>query len=341
MKKNKVFSICDVTIQPGEFANLALPLPEQYSCSPLFMPIKVIHGKEKGPCVLIFSVLQGNELNGLEISNRIVEQYKKRDIAGTLIAIPVVNVYGLTHYPKVLPSGKSLESCFPGSDEGSYGERMAALFTEEVLKKADVCVEFQTGGVNHNILPQVYCDFENAQTKELAKAFQTPVITSVDTNRSSLRETSEALQIPLLVYKAGEALRFDENAIDLGVNGVKNVMSSLGMLTDEHDKKIMPIPSRDEEWLTAHIGGVLHSKTSLGQTIKKGESLGNIADPFRAEEDQPVYAPQDGVVVGINTAPLVYEGLPIFKIASFVDDRKAESLIEKWDKNQPGSYLDN
>ena len=115
---NKKIDICGTNVHPGEIANLALPLPEQYSCSPLYMPIKVIHGKNKGPCLVVFSVLKGNELNGLEIANRIIKTIKPSQISGTIIAIPVMNVYGLMHYPLTLPNGNNLASCFPGNEKG-------------------------------------------------------------------------------------------------------------------------------------------------------------------------------------------------------------------------------
>ena len=338
MKSLKI-KICDTIIHPGEVANLALPLPEQYSCSPLYMPIKVIHSKEQGPCLVIFSILKGTELNGLEISNRIANAIKPTDIHGTVITIPVVNVYGLTHYPSSLPIGHNLANCFPGNENGTFGERIAYLFTQEILKKADYCIELQTGEINHNILPQIYCNFDNERSKELAKSFQTPVITNVTLKGNRLRQTTEELQIPLLVYQAGEAMRFDENAITLGFEGVKNFMRAIDMLVKAPVKEINPIFSRDEDWIVAHKGGILHHSVSLGQTIKKNESIGTISDPFGVDILEPVKSPQDGVVVGINMTPLVHEGLPIFKIASFLDYEKAESVIEEWDQKQPDSYI--
>lgn len=337
--KNAPLQICDVTIHPGESANLALPLPEIYSCSPLHMPIKVIHGKERGPCLLVFSVIRGNELNGLEIVNRLLQTLKEQEVKGTVIGIPVLNVYGLTHFPATLPSGKFLENCFPGNEEGSFGERIAHLFVSEILKKADYCIELQTGGLNHNILPQVYCNFDNKEAKKLAKSFQTPVVTDVEIGSNSLRQTTEDLQIPFLVYQGGEAMRFDDNTINLGMEGVVNVMKSLDMLSKAPNRDITPIFSKDEEWIVSHKGGILHPKVILGQTIKKGELVGVLMDPFGVDFDEHIQAPQDGVVVGINTTPLIYEGLPIFKISSFLDDEKAESTIEEWDRNQPDSYI--
>lgn len=337
--KNTKINFCDAIIHPGEVANLALPLPEQYSCSPLYMPIKIIHGAKKGPCIVVFSTLIGNELNGLEIANRIIKMLDPDTINGTVIAIPVLNVYGLTHFPSRLPGGSNLANCFPGKEQGSYGERLAFLFTNEVLRKADYCIELQTGDLNHNILPQVYCNFENPAAKKLAKAFKAPVVTNVRIEGNSLRQTTEELQIPLLVYQAGEAMRFDESAITLGVDGVLNVLRSIDILPNSDTTTFKPIFSRDEDWIIAHKGGVLHPNVSLGQTIKKNDIIGTISDPFGADFIEPIHSIQDGVVVGINTTPLIHEGLKIFKIASFIDDDKAENIIEQWDNQQPDSYI--
>lgn len=331
--KNTKLQICNAIIQPGELANLALPLPEQYSCAPLYMPIKVAHGVEKGPCLVIFSGIKGTEFNGLEIANRIIKSMNPSKMRGTVIAIPVMNIYGLTHYPVTLPTtNDNLEKCFPGDDEGSYGERIAHVFTQEILKKADYCIELQTGGLNHNILPQVYCNFENTKAKALAKIFQSPVVTNVSLEGNHLRQTTELLKIPLLVYQAGEAKRFDENAIHVGVEGIKNVMRSIDILEKEPIQEVTPIFSQDAEWLTSHKGGILHSHVTLGQTIEENDTIGEINDPFGVELIEIIKAPQKGVVVGINMSPLVHEGLPIFKIASFLDYDKAETTLEAWDK---------
>lgn len=337
--KNSPIKICDATIHPGEVANLALPLPEQHSCSPLYMPIKVIHSKQEGPCLLLFSTLKGIELNGLDIVNRITKLITPDKICGTIIAIPVVNIYGMTHYPSTLPVGHDVANCFPGNEHGNFGERIAHILTHEIFKKADYAIELQTGGMNHNILPQVYCDFNEHKARNLAKAFQSPVVTNVDIEGNKLRETMQDLHIPFLVYQGGEAMRFDENAIVFGVDGVKNVMRTLDMLEKAPIKEINPIFSRDEAWIVAHKGGILRPEVNLGQTVQKGELLGTITDPFGAEVLEPVKALEEAIVVGINTTPLIHEGLSIFKMASFLDHEKAESVIEAWDQKQPDSYM--
>lgn len=332
---SSTLTICNAIIHPGEKANLALPLPEQYSCSPMYMPIKVINGKHKGPCLLGFSVLNGNEFNGLEILNQLFDSINAQHLRGSLIIVPVLNVYGLTHFPKLTPSGVSLINSFPGNETGNFGERVAHIFTEEILKKTDYCIECQTGSLNHEILPQVYCNFDNAETKRLAKAFQAPVVTEVETGASALRQTTEDLHIPLLVYEAGEAMRFDHEAIRIGLDGIQNVMKKLNMLTGEVDDSVTPVFSKDDDWITSPSSGILHSKVNLGEHVQKGKKIADLSDPFSGENATSVTSSIDGIIVGINRSPLIQEGSSIFKIASFIDNKRAQASLEEWEEIKP------
>ena len=330
--RNQSIKICDATVHAGEKATLALPLPEQYSCSPMYMPIKVINGKQEGPCLLAFSTLNGVEFNGLEIVNQLFDSISPSQLSGTLITVPVVNVYGLTHYPKLSPSGASIANSFPGNSTGSFGERIAHIFTEEILTKADYSIELLTGSLNHEILPQVYCNFDDLNAKKLAKAFQAPVITEVETGSSELRLTTESLNIPLLVYQAGEALRFDPVAIQTGLTGIENILRKINMLDGNNDQVITPVISKDDDWLTAPSSGILHTDVSLGEHIKKGDKIGRLSDPFSNENSTIVKSHLDGIIVGVNRSPLIQEGVSIFKIASFVDNERAQSILEEWDE---------
>ncbi|MFC3908185.1 succinylglutamate desuccinylase/aspartoacylase family protein [Legionella dresdenensis] len=331
--KNSKLHICNATIHPGEQANLALPLPDFYSCTSFYMPIKVIHGKEAGPCLLIFSAVKGDELNGLEIVNRLLESNKLSAMRGTLIAVPVLNILGLIGSSRA-HNDVNLERCFPGVENGSYGERIAHIFTQEILSKCDFGIELQTGSINHEILPQIYCDLDNAESKRLALSFKAPVITNVSM-QNNLRKTTEQLGIPLLVYQAGEAMRFDESGINLGLSGIFNVMEALNMLepTAPYDNNIVrPVFSQDQDWIRAHRSGVLLSTVELGQKIQKGQRIGIISDPFSADTAEVVNAGYEGIVVGINHNPLIYEGQTIFKVATFIDNNRAEIALEAWSK---------
>lgn len=330
MINSNSIQICDASIHCGEKATLALPLPEQYSCSPMYMPIKVINGKYPGPCLVALSTLNGDEFIGLDIINQLFDQTDANDVYGSLILVPVLNVYGLTHHPVTTPTGDSLEDSFPGNEKGTYGERIANIFTNEVLKKADYCIEFQTGSLNHETFPHVYCNFDDKLSVRMARAFQAPVILEVETSASQFRQTTESLNIPLLVYQAGEAMRLDPVAIQIGFNGIQNVMKKMDILQGDVQSTTNPMISRDDDWLLAPSSGILHTEVNLGQQIKKGEKIGRLSDPFSNENATTITSHLDGVVVGINRKPLIQEGLSIIKIAAFIDNNRAESELEEW-----------
>ncbi len=330
--KNSNLTICDATIHPGETANLALPLPDFYSCTSFYMPITVVHGKLAGPCLLIFSTVKGDELNGLEIINRLLGSSELQHLRGTLIIVPVLNVLGLLSPSRTTTHDVSLERCFPGNPQGSYNERLAHIFTQKILCKVSHCIELQTGSLNHELLPQVFCNFNHIEAKQLARQFSAPVVTSLDTSKHSLRQTIEQLNIPLLVYLAGEAMRFNESAIRVGLSGVHNILCALDMLDRclEETKAFNPIFSQEQDWFRAHRSGVLFSEVELGQKIRKGQHIGRIVDPFSSDTSETVKSNQDGVVVGINRHPLIHEGQTIFKVASFIDNNHAETALEAW-----------
>lgn len=228
-----------------------------------------------------------------------------------------------------------MTDCFPGDENGSFGERVAHTFTQKIFKKVDYCIELQTGSLNHEILPQVYCNFDDSEAKKLAKAFQAHVITEVKVEASTLRMTAENLSIPLLVYEAGEAMRFDTQAIQIGLEGIRNIMYKLQMLEGTIEATIPPVFSKDDDWLISSSSGVLHTDVSLGESIKKGAKIGRLSDPFSNENATIIKSDRDGVIVGINRTPLIQEGVSIFKVASFLDNEKAEATLEEWEEAQP------
>ncbi|ABS76926.1 peptidase M14 [Coxiella burnetii] len=332
--KNSPLKICNETIHPGERVSLALPLPELFSCAPMYMPIKVIRGKEKGPCLLILAAMRGNQLNGTEIINRLLDHTILKRLQGTLIAIPVMNVYGLINRSHYLPGGIELDRNFPGSKTGSHAARLADLFTKEILDKADYCIDLQTGLLNHTNLPQICVNFENEKAKELAKAFGAPVISDTPIEKGSLRSLTEKKNIPLLVYEAGEAMRFDEHAIKVGIKGILNVMRNLNLLPEPSrrypPKTTNSFFTKGNIWVRASTSGMSYSKFKLGQRVSKGEILCTIKNPFGAGESATITSPQEGVIVGKNNLPLVHEGETLFQIAVFPEMEKAATHLKNW-----------
>ena len=333
--KNKAVKFFDATVHPGEQASLALPLPEMFTCAPMYMPIKVVHGKEAGPTVLIIAAMHGNEVNGTEIINQLRKKSELNELKGTLIMIPVMNVYGMTHRSRYMPDGAELDRSFPGSESGSHAARLTQLFTTEVLDKADYCIDLQTGALNHSNLPQIFADLSSTATSELAKAFATPVISNANIEEGSLRKVCQEQSIPLLVYEAGEAMRFDQQAIEIGVRGVMNVLNTLDMLENsENGSANEPVITRRSGWIRSPKSGIAKEVVGLGQKVSKGQKIAFIQDPFGASDDTPVVSPKEGIIVSINNQPLIHEGEALFQLAMMPEIEEAETTIQEWQEQQ-------
>lgn len=332
MSKNTPLKICNETIHPGETLSLALPLPEIFSCAPLYMPIKVVHGKKPGPCLLVTAAMHGNELNGTEIINRLFNLKHIQRLAGTLILVPVLNVYGLINRTRYLPGGIDLNRCFPGSQSGTHASRMAHIFVEEIFKLADFCIDLQTGYINYSNFPQIYINEEDDKAKALAESFNAPVISNIPVEDGMLSTYARRQSVPFLMYEAGEAMRFDDHAIQVGLKGINNVMRNLQMLPERQAKnvKLKSFNAQKNIWVRASTSGISHTTYKLGQHIKKGETLCAINDPFGAADPVIIKSPEEGVIVGKNNLPLVHEGEGLFQLAVFQKMAHAATHLEEW-----------
>ncbi|MFA8450323.1 MAG: succinylglutamate desuccinylase/aspartoacylase family protein [Bacteroidales bacterium] len=331
--RNSNIQICNEIIHPGEFLSLALPLPELFGCAPMYLPIKILQGKQSGPCLLIIAAMHGNELNGTEIINRLLKNKAVQKLHGTLILIPVINVYGLINRLSTLPSTFDLEKSFPGSENGTHTGRIAHIFCKEIFSKADYCIDLQTGFFNHSNFPSIHVDFDDLNAKELAEAYNSPVITRLKPEKGTLAAYAFENKIPYILYKAGEALRFDEVAIRSGLRGVLNVMRKIKMLPLRNPQKSAVLKSfiADKNiWVRSSMSGINHSTLKLGQYVKAGDVLCEIKDPFGVGDDLTIEAPEDSIIVGKNNIPLVYEGEGVFQLGVFSKMQQAASHLEEW-----------
>lgn len=315
------FEINGEFVQPGQTRLIALPVPRLNSSEHATMPVHVLHAKRAGPRLFLCAAIHGDELNGIEIIRRVLAHKSLTRLRGTLVAIPVVNVYGLVHASRYLPDRRDLNRCFPGSEKGSLAARLAELFTREVVNRCTHGIDLHTGARHRTNLPQVRADLSDPATESLARAFGVPVLLNSALRDGSLRECAAEAGIPTLLYEAGEALRYDEVSIRAGVQGVINVMRSLKMLPPKKSKRspVEPVVAYRSQWQRAPETGMLRTMIALGASVQVGDLLGQIDDPFN-DAQHPIVAEVSGIVIGRAQSPLVHEGDAVFHIARFRDD---------------------
>jgi len=322
------FTINGIDIRPGTRALVDLELPRLNSHTRLAMPVHVIHGRRDGPCLFVSAAIHGDEVNGVEVVRRLLLLKRLKHLRGTLVAVPVVNVYGLIHESRYLPDRRDLNRCFPGSERGSLAGRVAHLFMSEIVARCTHGIDLHTGAVHRSNLPQVRANLDDPETERLARAFGVPVLLNSSLRDGSLREAAAEHGVPMLLYEAGEGLRYNETAIRAGLHGVVNVMHALGMLTSRSRRRapLEPFVARSSSWVRAPESGMLHSRVKLGDMVEKKALLGRVHDPYSGEAT-PVTAHARGVIIGRVQIPMVHEGEALFHIARFRDD--AEEVAEQ------------
>ncbi|MTI64068.1 succinylglutamate desuccinylase/aspartoacylase family protein [Methylophaga sp.] len=307
-------------IKPGQNRTIEVPLPDLYMHTALSMPVQVISGRRTGPVMFVSAAVHGDEINGVEIIRRLVKSKSLKGLRGTLIAIPVVNVYGFLNQSRYLPDRRDLNRCFPGSDEGSLAARLAHSFMTEVVQHCTHGVDLHTAAIHRDNLPQMRADLSNPDVEAMARAFDAPVIVNSGLIEGSLRYAALEANVPVIVYEAGEALRFNELAIRAGVKGVIEVMRKIGMLAPSRQKakKRDPFVARSSVWVRAPQSGIFRMLVPMGASVTKGDLLGMVAAPYGKDNSETeVFASSSGVIIGRTNIPLVNEGEALFHIARF------------------------
>nr|WP_320014662.1 succinylglutamate desuccinylase/aspartoacylase family protein [uncultured Desulfobacter sp.] len=313
----RAITISDATVKSGTRATIHIPVPRLYTHTKMTMPVHVIHGRQPGPKLFVSSTVHGDEIIGIEIIRRLIALKKLDRLKGTLIAVPVVNVYAFIQNSRYSPDRRDLNRFFPGSDSGSLTSRLAATFMNEIVQHCDFGIDLHAGSNHRANLPQIRVNFDDEQAMDLARAFQVPAIINAKTRKGSLRQAARDKNVSTILYEAGEALRFDEVAIKAGVRGILSAMAVLDMLPKPVKKKkaIETLFVEDSYWVRAPASGILHIEKPLGNQIDKNTRVGFIADPFGGKEIEVVSA-VSGMVIGCLNLPLVHQGDAIIHIAS-------------------------
>lgn len=313
-------SIAGAVIEPGSRRRLELPVTVLPTQTPLSLPVEVVHGRRAGPALFLCAGIHGDELNGVEIIARVLQRLPPTRFAGTLFAVPVVNVFGFIHQSRYLPDGRDLNRHFPGSPHGSMATRLAYLFTTQIMGRCDHGIDLHTAGRHRTNLPQIRGNLYHVETRRMAEAFAAPIMIHDAPPPGSLRSAAVLRRVPVIVYEAGQSHRFDRRAIRSGELGVLRVMRVLGMVTNGRPVRATPsLLTHHRTWVRAPTSGVFRLRIHLGEVVFSGQVLGVIGDTF-GKAISEIVCPCDGLVIGHTNHPLVSEGDALIHLAQEVTE---------------------
>ncbi len=322
MKKSNTISILGETILLGESKTIDMEIARLHTTTKLKIPVIIERSKIDGPVVLLSAGIHGDEINGVEIVRQIIIQKINKPKTGTIICIPIVNMFGFVNKSREFPDGRDLNRVFPGSKNGSLASRFAFHILKEIMPVVDFAVDFHAGGASRFNAPQIRLTANNPELKKLADIFDAPFTLYSKNIAGSFRGSSEKLNVKMLLFEGGKSLDINNQVAVEGVNGVKRLLNYLGMLSDKQiveNQKTKTIYIEKSGWLRAKCSGLFHDNNKIGCFVEKGTVLGLITDPF-GKFEQKVKAPNNGYVINANHSPIVYEGDAIYHMSNIVGD---------------------
>ena len=295
-------------IPPGKRQHLELPVSHLPTQTILSLPVIAVNGKRDGPKLWLSAAIHGDEINGVEIIRQVLGKVKPYRLRGAIIAVPIVNIFGFLEQSRYLPDRRDLNRSFPGTRHGSLAARLANLFLKEIVSRCTHGIDLHTAALPRVNLPQIRANLEDAETYRCARAFGAPVMIQATVRDGSLRQAASKHGIPVLLYEAGEALRFDAEAIRVGVEGIFRVMDCLEMYALPFESELtIPLEVNTTKWVRASRSGILHLTVKLGERVTKKQVLGTITDAF-GDTSTKVRASVEGMVIGHVQNPLINQG---------------------------------
>ncbi len=316
--ENKDLILLGETIKPGESKTVDFNIAKLYTSTTVEIPVIVERSLQPGPVVLLTGGIHGDEINGVEAVRNVIVRKINRPKIGTIICIPILNIFGFLNGKREFPDGRDLNRTFPGIKSGSLASRVAYHFVNEILPHVDYCLDFHAGGAQRFNAPQIRVKPGDDRLLSLAKIFNAPFIIYSKNIKNSYRETCDRMGIPMLLFEGGKTNEGNKHIVMEAVKGVKRFLNHLGMLEDNlktSPAKIAPIIINKTKWMRASKSGLLHLKIDCGKYVEKGEFIATITDPYGTMRHK-VLAPHAGFVINTNQSPIVYKGDAIFHISN-------------------------
>ncbi len=312
-----MIEISGKVVVPGENLKIKSKIARLPSGTEIEVPAYIYRSMKPGPVVLLSGGLHGDEINGIEIVRRMLESGTfEKLLIGSVVAVPVMNIYGFLNFSRDVPDGKDINRSFPGHITGSLAARFAHFLTEQIISQVDIGVDFHTGGASRYNYPQVRYAPNDPKAIELAKAFGAPLILQSRFIEKSLRKQAYKMGKSIIVYEGGESLRLEEPVVQEGINGAQRLLKHLGMLAEAPVTTVPTIHIESSTWLRAKRSGIYQGIAKSGNHVKNRELLGYITDPF-GEFRLKITSKQKAFVIGHNNMPIVNQGDALLHLGIF------------------------
>jgi len=306
---------------PGEADTGRLYVGQTRDGTEVGLPVAVINGAADGQTLYVQAVSDGDELNGLGVVQRVVPRLDPAEIAGTVLVVGIVNYHAFQVAEHRNPvDDTKMNRAYPGDESGTSTERIAAA-TFEAATRADLILDLHQGSTSRMIEEcRVRCGKRHRlhdACLELAKVFGCGHVLDQKGPDGQLARAAPDDGVPTIDPELGGCVGWDAESIQVGVEGVFNVLRYYGFLEGDADVSPQTRASGFEQY-GAPTGGLVDVQPDLGERVSAGETLFEITDPFGSVEAE-VTADSSGVFWRARRLPQVATGEYVCSVGTDVD----------------------
>lgn len=319
---NDTIIILGEEIPMGASKEINFNIAKLHTGTNIEIPIIIERAKTPGPTILFTAGIHGDEINGVDIVRQLITRKINRPKRGTIICMPILNIFGFLNSNRAFPDGRDLNRMFPGSANGSLASRVAHRLMNEIIPEVDLIVDFHTGGASRFNAAQIRIVKDHPELDELARIFGAPFVLYSDHIAKTFRNACFQLGKPILLYEGGKSFYVDNLISKIGVEGVKRLLDHYGMLNPRIKASTPKRPTifiEDSTWIRARQSGMFKPLININTKVTVNTILGQITDPYGKVYNE-VKSTIDGYIINVNEASLVYQGDALFHITKQVKE---------------------
>jgi predicted deacylase len=289
--------------------------------NPICIPVMVARGTKDGPVLGITAAVHGNELNGISVIQRLFDEIDIKELRGTIVGVPVVNVPSFMRRKRRFNDGVDLNHIMPGKADGNVSQVYAFRFIDRLVKHFDYLLDLHTASFGRVNSYYIRADMSVPIVKKLAELHEADIIVHNPPSDGTLRGAVEELGIPAITLEVGNPNTFQKKLIRSGITGIHNVLCYLEMTDDEVEwtgKKTVLCHS--SFWMYTDVGGLLTIIVDLREKVKKGQLIASIRDVF-GNKLKDYFAPCDGIIVGKSISPVNQTGGRIVHLGRMSEEK--------------------
>jgi predicted deacylase len=290
------------------------------------LPLMTAASESPGPLVWLTACGHGDEVSGIVVIQEIFKRIRHQLLRGSVKAFPLMNPLGFeTKSRNITMSREDLNRSFPGSPNGTLGERIAhRIFSEIIEVKPALVLDLHNDWIDS--IP--YALLDNDASGKHRAAYKEAIHAAKETGLCLIIDAEELHRslsynllmhdVPALTLELGKPYVVSESNVAYGFETIWNILSHLDMVPPRDEPFRYPLPDgygkgnllRYSDKPYCSRTGIIRFLAKPGEVINEGQPMARIVNAF-GRHQETITAIRDAIVLGHSESSAGFPGMPI------------------------------